>query len=161
LIPTLPESKFADWQLARLPAEFGSLCWINGNTNTGGTGFRPLGMPATTVAVARNGDAVAFLVEGDAAGERPPFLIDGKPANFAGDLQITHGDNPVVTVTASQDKHPFRAWLEQGRVVSMTPRALARFQSFPDSYLLPENKTLAGKIIGNAVPPKLMQAILP
>lgn len=44
---------------------------------------------------------------------------------------------------------------EQGRVVQMTPRALARFQSFPDWYELPDKKTLACKVIGNAVPPLL------
>jgi DNA (cytosine-5)-methyltransferase 1 len=41
----------------------------------------------------------------------------------------------------------------------MTPRALARFQSFPDWYELPENARLAAKGIGNACPPLLMQRI--
>jgi site-specific DNA-cytosine methylase len=41
----------------------------------------------------------------------------------------------------------------------MSPRAVARFQSFPDSYQLPVKKSLAGKIIGNAAPPLLMQRI--
>jgi len=38
-------------------------------------------------------------------------------------------------------------------VVQMTPRCLARFQSFPDWYELPDSKSLACRIIGNAVPP--------
>lgn len=46
-----------------------------------------------------------------------------------------------------------------GRVVSMTPRALARFQSFPDWYELPTKKALACYGIGNAVPPLMMQRI--
>ncbi len=52
-----------------------------------------------------------------------------------------------------------RAWLSRGRVVSMTPRALARFQSLPDSYVLPEKKSLACKGIGNGVPCDLMRAV--
>lgn len=53
-----------------------------------------------------------------------------------------------------------RAWLDQGRVVAMTPRALARFQSCPDSYRLPENRTLACRVIGNGVPSLGAQRIL-
>jgi DNA (cytosine-5)-methyltransferase 1 len=41
----------------------------------------------------------------------------------------------------------------------MTPRALARFQSVPDTYILPDKRTLAAKVIGNMVPPLLMQRI--
>jgi site-specific DNA-cytosine methylase len=41
----------------------------------------------------------------------------------------------------------------------MTPRALARFQSVPDSYELPTKRALAAKVIGNMVPPLLMQRI--
>jgi len=39
----------------------------------------------------------------------------------------------------------------------MTPRALARFQTFPDWYELPDTKSLACRIIGNAVPPLAMK----
>ena len=55
---------------------------------------------------------------------------------------------------------PSRDWLTQGRVVKMTPRALVRFQSFPDSYALPEKNSLAVTIIGNAVPPLLMREVV-
>ena len=41
-----------------------------------------------------------------------------------------------------------------------SPRCLARWQTFPDSYILPDNPLLAGKAIGNAIPPKLAKAIL-
>jgi DNA (cytosine-5)-methyltransferase 1 len=44
-------------------------------------------------------------------------------------------------------------------VVAITPRCLARFQSFPDWYELPAKRTLAATGIGNAVPPLLMQRI--
>jgi DNA (cytosine-5)-methyltransferase 1 len=45
-----------------------------------------------------------------------------------------------------------RAWLDQGRVVQMTPRALARFQTWPDWYPMPSTISLACTIVGNGVP---------
>ena len=56
--------------------------------------------------------------------------------------------------------NPMRAWLSSGRVVKMTPRALARFQSLPDSYILPDKASLACTVIGNMVPSLLMQQIV-
>jgi site-specific DNA-cytosine methylase len=42
----------------------------------------------------------------------------------------------------------------------ITPRGLARFQSIPDSYALPEdNPRLACEIIGNGVPSKMYEVI--
>jgi site-specific DNA-cytosine methylase len=74
-------------------------------------------------------------------------------------VQTRVADDPSFTITASPhlDK---RAWLESGRVVQLTPRALARLQSIPDDYILPEGKTLACHVIGNAVPPKMYQKII-
>lgn len=67
-------------------------------------------------------------------------------------------NEPAQTITANE--HGSRASLRDGRVVSMTPRALARFQSFPDWYQLPDdNKALATRGIGNAVPPLGAQRI--
>lgn len=40
-----------------------------------------------------------------------------------------------------------------------TPRCLARWQTFPDTYKLPDDPLLAGKVIGNAIPPMLAKAI--
>ena len=68
------------------------------------------------------------------------------------------GELPQFTVT-ERDNGRSRAFA-YGRVVQMTPRALARFQSIPDWYELPESKTLACRIIGNACPPLLMQRVL-
>ena len=56
-----------------------------------------------------------------------------------------------------QDK---RAWLESGRVVQLSVRALARIQSIPDSYKLPDKKTLACYVVGNAMPPLMYQKII-
>ena len=46
------------------------------------------------------------------------------------------------------------------RIVKITPRCLARFQSFPDWYELPDSTTLAVRGIGNAVPPLMYEKII-
>jgi site-specific DNA-cytosine methylase len=63
-----------------------------------------------------------------------------------------------MALKASDYKRPYRAYTGY-RVVKMTTRCLARFQSFPDSYVLPRSG-IAAKIIGNAVPPLLYQKII-
>jgi DNA (cytosine-5)-methyltransferase 1 len=69
---------------------------------------------------------------------------------------VVSGNEPSPTQGASTIARA----LVPHRVVKMTPRALARFQSFPDWYELPEHNALACKIIGNAVPPLLMRRVM-
>lgn len=47
-----------------------------------------------------------------------------------------------------------------GQPYEASPKCLARWQTFPDWYQLPEDKKLAVKGIGNAVPPLMMQQII-
>lgn len=259
LIPGLPESQFAPWQLERLPAELSTLLMAGGgntnfeeahpgkgarlaiepshtvttitkdggampraflvNTNQSGddgdniriadvdrpaftttpsadgrmrayllgNGSRseliPSIEPADTLTANRNQSGIrAFLVPGGNAnsfsireqdepartiedvnrvGNIPrAFLVDGvNSGNFGKLPTVRDGDAPSVTVTSNQAKGFPRAWLSQGRVVKMTPRALARFQTFPDSYMLPDKAALACKGIGNAVPCLLMEKV--
>jgi DNA (cytosine-5)-methyltransferase 1 len=49
--------------------------------------------------------------------------------------------------------------LDHADVRSLTPRALARLQSVPDSYVLPDARRLACSIIGRGVPCVLAQRI--
>lgn len=124
---------------------------------------------------------IAFLINGDNAsrdcsvrtiteptftvtdGRKHPlkaFLMDSKNVNQEYGKRYRTGDEPAPTVTTDgKPSHAPRAF-DGGRVVAMTPRALARFQSFPDSYMLPDSKTLAAKGIGNAVPPLMYQKIV-
>jgi DNA (cytosine-5)-methyltransferase 1 len=95
--------------------------------------------------------------------ERNIFLVGGQFGQPQGSAdirtpQVVQRCEPAFTVTAV-NKGDWRANI-QGRVVTMTPRALARFQSFPDSYKLPDKRTLACRIIGNAVPPLLYQKLI-
>lgn len=123
-----------------------------GNTNLSnaypGLGCRYADQPAHTVIPAT----------GDGGAMPKAWLVDG--ANASRDLTIREVAEPSMTLTASDDRNPRRALLTSGRVVAMTPRALARFQSFPDSYELPPNARLAAKGIGNAVCPLLYQRII-
>jgi DNA (cytosine-5)-methyltransferase 1 len=114
IIDTLPDSEFAPWQLARLPADVRESVLLDGQANSNGT---------TCTSVTDHAPAFAVKAQTGA-------------------------------------RHAARAVLAQGRVVKMTPRALARFQSFPDWYELPERNALACKIIGNAVPPLLMRRVM-
>mgnify|MGYP000846215059 CR=1 FL=1 len=178
LIPTLPESKLAQWQLARLPQEIRETLLVeNGNAST----TRPYKAhePYPTVAI------------GHSASFGRALLVDGKPGSESTNMTTRAGNEPGFTVTTSHNQRDMKAVLvsknadkygdglrqsfepaqtiganEHGskailpyRVVAMTPRCLARFQSFPDSYQLPDKRSLAAKGIGNAVPPLLMQRI--
>lgn len=126
LLPELPESQFAPWQLERLPDEL------------------------QTMAVSNQGFGDSFVV-GSQYGRfsevhnRPP--------------QTRLWNDPYFALTASGAAHgDQRAFI--GHVVKLTPRALARFQSFPDWYDLPDANGLACKIVGNAVPCLLAQRIM-
>lgn len=180
IIHTLPESKFADWQLARLP-DFCDGALFTPNKRDDDLMFAGADDPALTITSNRNQYSIkAFLVNENrtsgawaqdndivmpatpsptvsANGHMPrAFLMDGQ--NAGRKSTVLEPESPVFTIGAAQ-KGLHRAWLSQGRVVSMTPRALARFQSVPDSYTLPERRTLAGRIIGNGVPSLLYQRI--
>lgn len=185
LIDTLPETQFAPWQLARLPellqtTLFGTdsdlgrrntsepamtitashnqldlralLMPGGGNTNFGeahpGRGCRYPEQPAHTVTtvttVTEAGGAMpkAWLINSENAGQE-----------WGG---ARYGNEPAMTISTKSSP---RSLLSSGKVVSMTPRCLARFQSFPDWYELPDNARLAAKGIGNACPPLMMQRI--
>lgn len=189
LIPGLPESRFADWQLARLPEEIkGTLLVGAGNTNLPeaqtAQRFNLANEPAPTVIaqapitrmrafIVANGKYDTGLVMADEAA--PVFtvtansnqtgvrawLVDGQNSRTEekGGLSVYKDDCPAMTVNSAMHGMA-RAWLSAGRVVSMTPRALARFQSMPDSYILPNNKRPACTVIGNGVACKLYEAII-
>jgi DNA (cytosine-5)-methyltransferase 1 len=186
LIPTLPESKFAEWQLKRLP-ELMKRGVLVDSKNAGqefGKKHRTHSEPALTVtADTRPAHQFRAFIVGqnygspnDSGRERilntreagePIFTIESNPNRLntraflvggantsemqaAAGVGVSVADEPSRCVNASNSLS-WRGWLSQGRVVSMTPRALARFQSIPDWFVLPERVGLACKVIGNAV----------
>lgn len=184
LIPTLPESQFAPWQLKRLP-ELATSTFLIGSGNTNLTNPTSKARfdtePMFTVRCGMHSPPRAFILDGqtNAAGATvtsrtatdPMFTVsasaDKRPARaflFSnGNTKqegpgFRAGDDPAFTCTAST--HPDRASLPSGRVVAMTPRALARFQSLPDTYTLPASNALACTIIGNMIPALLARAVV-
>lgn len=110
--------------------------------------------------VVRDQDDPMFTVATFQAGQPRAFVVSGQNGNDERALTNRERAEPMYTVNATADRGIGRAWLEQGRVVKLTPRALARFQTFGDEYELPPQNALACKIIGNAVPPLLAQQIV-
>jgi len=181
ILHTLPDTQFAPWQMARLPKDLLTTILVaqggyNGTVVTAGQND-----PAFTITANSNQVGIrAFLVsknndkfgDGIRYDDEPAqtiganehgsraFIVDSKNSgNFGGPLTIRQAREPMFALCASQAKGMPRAAMGH-RVVSMTTRALARFQSFPDWYQLPDRKTLAAKGIGNAVPPLMYQRIL-
>jgi site-specific DNA-cytosine methylase len=225
LIPTLPESKFAEWQLKRLPED--AVRGVLVDSKNMGQEFGKLHRTDAepSISVVTDGKAShmprAFILEGAVGGDRPPtarfaheplftytanngtnrynptrafiaavqgeasdyrdadspapvittahgaakyraFLVGGantSETQAAEGVGVSDALEPTRCVNASNSNH-WRAWLEQGRVVSMTPRALARFQSIPDTVVLPDSNGLACKVIGNAIPSRLAQRMV-
>lgn len=94
LIPTLPDTEFAQWQLDRLPEEYKS--FLIGQ----GTYSKPMGEdePAHTITANSNqGGTKAFLVKGQ----------NLNPKTF----RVLKEDEPHGTVTASMEKTPSRAFV--------------------------------------------------
>lgn len=169
LIPTLPESRFADWQLRRLPEWLDESVLAHPNADNDWFVTRKAEEPSFTAGTFQGGVPRAFLVESKNAnqqygdGLRYPHepattvITDHKPSHMPKALLI---EEPSFTLRAGENGGGYpRAWLEQGTVRAMTPRALARFQSVPDDYLLPEKAALATRIIGNGVPSLLCRRI--
>lgn len=154
LIPTLPESQFAPWQLERLPELIKTALVTQGIPRDHKGGEYPL--------VTRCSEEPAFTATANhnQLGMRA-FLVSDQSANAGKGVQVRESEEPATTIRAQENGGtPPRIWLSHGRIVTMTPRALARFQSFPDRYELPESRTLACKIIGNAVPPLLYEKLI-
>jgi DNA (cytosine-5)-methyltransferase 1 len=150
LIDTLPESEFAPWQLARLPADVReSLVFGNQKRDGNDVPDYVLSRLASVTVTTQFG------------GRSRALLLDGQTNTNGTTCTSVTNHEPAFAVKAQTGaRHATRAVLTQGRIVKMTPRALARFQSFPDWYELPERNALACKIIGNAVPPLLMRRVM-
>lgn len=173
LIPELPESEFAPWQLERLPKGLFETCLVG---RTGTLEIVNKNDPAYTLTSQKTGDFRAFLLNSNQSdwgdhlrgSDEPSYTIrcasGGRSRAFlvneSATMEVREPQQPATTQVASGRSLRQRAWLEMGRVVAMTPRALARFQSVPDWYQLPDRKQLACTIIGNGVPCLMARGVL-
>lgn len=185
LLDDLPDSQFANWQLARLPLEvqtsmigqqmYGETVQnaprnkpaftITANSNqVANRAFLFAGAGNTNMKEAMSGKGVrwddepAHTIAAAGGGGRTvrAFLMPGENGSSA---RLRGVDEVMPTISSSQ-KAAHRVWLEQGRVVKISVRALARLMSVPDDYWLPPVATLAGKVLGNGVPPLMYRRIV-
>lgn len=147
LLPTCPESKLANWQIKRLPADITSgLC--DSSFLVGAQGYE-----GAVQHVDSQSPAFPPNTTSGAGAYRALIRINGQ------DSELAVGENtPAPAVTA--DRSAVLRFVNGSRVVALTPRCLARFQSVPGSYPLPEKKSLAVKIIGNGFPCAMARALV-
>jgi len=109
----------------------------------------------------RGADEPVFTVTASGKGAIRAFIVSGQTSDHAGmpGLTVRTASEPMFTVVASEKQAALRAAIP-GRVVKMSARCMARFQSFPDDYVLPGRATLAIRGVGNAVPPLMARRIL-
>lgn len=149
LIPSLPDSAWAQWQMPiveKAMSKLSSQAFItNGNKGDRGDSVWMAYQPAPTIRK-RLDYYRAFVVSGQ--NTRPD----------TNNPTLRNSYEPIFTIPKSVNHGMPRAFTD-GRIVSMTPRALARLQSVPDSFVLPENKSLACTVIGNGVPSLMYQCV--
>lgn len=190
LIPRLERGEFANWQKKGLPEKYRSFMIGNGSrsnpkfvnqptatitanhnqlklkafivdgANGRGDGRKgptvcPVGQPMFTViasALDKNSPPKAFI-----AGGQYQTPNNGQLRT----VQNRDASEPIWTIVANENGDT-RAYLAEGEgyTVVMNIRALARFQGFPDWFKFPDDRRLACRGIGNAVPPPLGAAII-
>lgn len=155
VIPTLPDSKLADWQMKRLKEVKGKLSGIDlidaKNNN------RPF-----TVCSA-NKPSFSILTSHVNNSHAPLVLMPRAGANIKSVVPSLM-DEPCPTIRAfTEGRHTHWADVIDFRddltIKQVTPEATALLQTFPTSYQFPESKTLTQQIIGNAVPPLLAKVL--
>ena len=143
LVPDLETTELAPWQKKRLPDEIKATTIVDTQPNARGA--------------CRTFDNPTKIVAADPAGGVPRAVL--VPGGNASSFSVRDSDEPSRTVGDTRRVGNIPRAITTRRVVQLTPRCLARFQTFPDWYELPERKALACRIIGNAVPPLLMQRL--
>lgn len=73
-------------------------------------------------------------------------------------------DEPVFTIRAlgpENGGHWEQATIIiNGQVKRITPQCLARWQDFPDEFVIPDTRSIASLVVGNAVPPSMVRYLL-
>lgn len=152
LILELPDTKLAGWQVKRLEEVRDKL-----------TGMDLINIGKNRIVTVRSADRPSFTLLTDHVGcEAPIVLMPRAGANINNCLPSLPWE-PCPTIramTAGRHTH----WadvvnLNDLTAKQITPEASALLQTFPETYLLPKVKTLAQRIIGNAVPPLLAEVL--
>lgn len=86
-----------------------------------------------------------------------PQLVAGGSAGR--NVPVSKAGDPSFTLKATP-KEPLRIVMPDGSVKKLPTRGVARLMGVPDDYPLPDNEPLARTILGNGVPPPLMQKVV-
>ena len=170
LLDGCEDSELTDWQKRRLPdwlleGRFEEHRLFDArNTGRKGT-LKKGGEPSFTVLAdgVPSHRARALLVEKEEIGGRA-FLTMRTGATASDQLMLRGDGEPAPTIRAmGHDGHWQRMNSIEARpyrVKLLSPRCLARLQSVDDSFRLPDNDCLAGKVVGNGVPPLMAERLL-
>ncbi len=189
LIPGLDRSEFANWQKEGLPEKYQTFIIGNGTrsnpksisqpvdtitanhnqlrlkafivdgANGRGDGRRgptvrradqPI-FTMTASAMERNSPPKAFIVGGQYVGKN-----NGQPRA----VQTGDATEPMFTIVTNKQADAHAYLTENSYTVVMDIRCLARFQGFPDWFEFPDDRRLACRGNGNAVPPPLAAEII-
>lgn len=149
LIGTCPENPLAPWQIKALEKS--------------GVNYNALVDPQNSNKI-REGQDVNIHRGADSPSwsicSKPPniVLIDGNNARTNGEPSIRDGSEPGLTVTSGRTSCVPK--MTDGFTTrQLTPRCVARLQTVPDWYELPDGIGAAVKIIGNGVPCELARRI--
>jgi DNA (cytosine-5)-methyltransferase 1 len=187
LLPSLPDSKLADWQIKALPEEIRNHLLLNVRASQNsviGIDPKECDQPSFTVpaTVAKEIPKALLVHPTDqrtipiVEGEKPAFttttnkggnhtkalLIESTGARSDRPLQTRDHDKPCWTIRAmGQDGHYHKAHvLERAKIKQLDIPCLARLQGFPDSYQWSGHRATDGTIIGNSVCPPVMQKLI-
>ena len=168
------ESFFADWQIdlmMKMP-EFETVLMHNQKSSDSRN-------PAQPIYTVTSKSFEAFLLRGDNSSSAkivnandPSFTVTSnqernhhraflfEKANTSR-LGYRSEDEPSMTLISRMDKTQYIAWLqENGKVIKLNIDCLAALQSFPPEWVWPSKISIAGKAIGNAIPPLAAMRII-
>lgn len=150
LIPELPDTKLADWQIKKFP-DIRESCLVPDHSNW--TPLRANSEPSITIRAGRTAHAKAFLIRKYGANE-----FNNRP------YQETEPSFTICALGRKADNHWHQAdAIVDQQVKAVTPRACLRFfgdKETADKIWLPERKTLAMEVVGNGASWEIMQIIL-
>lgn len=110
-----------------------------------------------------NGDTPAFTAVAQNTTRQPLSAVLMRPNYVTWESANTPraAERPAYVPSATIENKTAPVMAVAGsRVVRLSPTALARLQGVPRDYVLPTDRRLAGRVIGNMVPPPVMAAII-
>ncbi len=156
-----PDRPLAPWQASRWNAAYNQMRpvyvdWQFAAARTPGhqktmMTIRQEHEPSATITAHSNRQEVVY-----------PVLLDGQLVfNDVQRLHVIEQRDPAPTIMASAHSVNYIVYPDAGPMrARLNARCSARLQTIPDAAILPETQSQAIRLIGNAVPPLLMQRIV-